>query len=215
MELLVCKRMKLVRGEVLLLQATDLSIEAGERVLITGPSGCGKSTLLRHLCMLDAGAEQLIYFKGKRLADWPPTQLRRNVAYLPQLPVMVEGSLRDNLHLPYSLRAYSGDKPDDKALKNLLESVDLNLSLDSDARSLSPGQQARVALLQRLLLEPQVLLCDEPIAALDEENAVLVARLLEQANLDGMTQVIVSHQPLTGFKGRHYHFVGTRLELMS
>ncbi|SEG02644.1 ABC transporter ATP-binding protein [Marinobacterium lutimaris] len=212
MELIGCRGLTLQRGEVLLLEATDLSIKTGERVLLTGPSGCGKSTLLRHLCMLEPGGEEKISVKGKLLADWAPAQLRRCVAYLPQTPVMLEGSVRDNLCLAFSLRVSCAPLPGDKAMREELESLDLNISLDTDARNLSPGQKARVALLQRLLLKPEVLLCDEPIAALDEQNAALVARLLERASLEGMAQVVVSHQPLEGFQGRHYRFVSNRLE---
>lgn len=214
MELICCRGLGLERSGALLLQATDLSILAGERILITGPSGCGKSTLLRHLCMLEPGGEKEILFRDKPLAEWSPTQLRRLVAYLPQTPVMVEGSVRDNLCLAYTLRVYDGNKPDDNTLQSALESLDLKVSLDADATLLSPGQKARVALLQRMLLQPEVLLCDEPIAALDDDSGRLVVQLLNNASRDGMTQVLVSHQPLQGFHGRHYRFSGTRLELV-
>lgn len=213
MELISCRGLRLERGGVVLLEDTDLVIEAGERILITGPSGCGKSTLLRHLCMLEPGAEQTIFLQGRALAEWVPGELRRAVAYLPQTPVTVEGSVRDNLCLPYTLKVYSGTRPDDKALKAALESLNLEIALDADAEQLSPGQKARLALVQRLLLKPQVLLCDEPIAALDQDSAALVVRALEQAGRDGMTQVLVSHQPLHGASGRCFRFVDRRLEL--
>lgn len=196
----------------MLLEATDFSIAAGERVLITGSSGCGKSTLLRCFCLLDPGGERSVLFKGRPIGDWPVTTLRSAVAYLPQTPVMVEGSVRDNLCLALSLKAHRGLSFDDGQLKAGLDSVALELSLDADAQRLSPGEKARVALLQRLMLKPELLLCDEPIAALDEENAEIVAGLLVNAGAEGMAQVVVSHQPLSGFQGQHYHFVNRRLE---
>ncbi|KEA62075.1 YbbL ABC transporter ATP-binding protein [Marinobacterium lacunae] len=125
---------------------------------------------------------------------------------------MVEGSVRDNLRLALSLRVYSGVELPDDNLREGLASLDLDLDLGADASRLSPGQKARVALLQRLLLKPDVMLCDEPIASLDSANADRVIRALQRAGAEGMAQIIVSHQPLSDFPGRRYQLIAKRLE---
>lgn len=96
-----------------------------------------------------------------------------------------------------------------------LERLQLDIDPGMEAQRLSPGQQARVALLQRLLLRPEVLLCDEPVAALDPASADLVAAELADAAAQGMAQLIVSHQPLNGFHGRRLQFRQRRLEPLS
>lgn len=207
--------LSLERDGELLLESTDLVIAAGERLLITGPSGCGKSTLLRALCALDAGAETRVLYAGRSLAQWTPGELRRRVAYLPQIPVMVAGSVRDNLLLPLQLRVYRDLRIDEATLRAGLESLQLDLRLDMDAQKLSPGQKARLAFLQRQLLAPEVMLCDEPIAALDPDSAALLSAQLGRLGEAGVTQVIVSHQPLDALQGRRYRMHDRRLELQS
>ncbi|MBR9883556.1 MAG: ATP-binding cassette domain-containing protein [Oceanospirillales bacterium] len=206
------KGLALKRGDVSLLESTDLALCAGERLFITGPSGCGKSTLLRRICALESGSENQVMVYGRPVSQWVISDLRRTVAYLPQIPVMVEGSVRDNLRLALSLRVYSGVELPDDNLREGLASLDLDLDLGADASRLSPGQKARVALLQRLLLKPDVMLCDEPIASLDSANADRVIQALQRAGAEGMAQIIVSHQPLSDFSGRCYQLIAKRLE---
>lgn len=207
--------LSLERDGVRLLEATDLSLAAGERVLITGPSGCGKSTLLRVLCGLDGGGETRVRFAGRPLSAWVPTRLRRRLAWLPQTPVMMPGSVEENLRLPLQLKVYRDFHIDDRSIAAGLERLQLGIDPGMEAQRLSPGQQARVALLQRLLLRPEVLLCDEPIAALDPASADLVSAELATAAEQGMAQLMVSHQPLSGFRGRRLQFRQRRLEPLS
>jgi len=203
------------REGAVLLAPTDLSLQAGERLLITGPSGCGKSTLLKRLCALEAGNEEQVWLHGRRAARWEMPLLRKKLAYLPQTPLMLEGSVRDNLCLAMSLRVNKGMQIGDDRLHEALEALGLAVDLDFDATRLSPGQKARVALLQRLLTEPDVLLCDEPIAALDPDNALRVVHALAAAAEAGMVQIVVSHQELPELPGRRYRFNQARLELVS
>jgi putative ABC transport system ATP-binding protein len=202
--LLSAEGLTLIRDQQTLLTIDSLLFRPGLRYLITGPSGGGKSTLLRALIGLDQGHTGNVRYDDTPLDRWPATTLRRRVAYLPQQPVMVEGSIRDNLWLPLSLKAYRGWQLDESSVRELMSCLDLNLELETCAKKLSPGQQSRVALLQRLLLCPEVLLCDEPFAALDPANAERAARLLDRFLSRGMTQVIVSHQPVEGLKGEHW-----------
>nr|WP_246589881.1 ATP-binding cassette domain-containing protein [Marinobacterium ramblicola] len=200
------------RKDRLLLEPTDLVLAAGERLLITGPSGCGKSTFLKRLCALEPGNETQVWLKGEQASNWGMPEFRRRMAYLPQTPLMLEGSVRDNLCLGLRLGVYRGMQLSDSSLRDALASLNLDVDLEDDAVQLSPGQKARVALLQRLMLKPDVLLCDEPIASLDRENAERVIQALGRAGAGGMTQIIVSHQGLPNLSGRHYRFDRARLE---
>lgn len=202
------------RKDRLLLEPTDMVLAAGERLLITGPSGCGKSTFLKRLCALEPGNEALVWLKGEQASSWGMAEFRRTMAYLPQTPLMLEGSVRDNLCLGLRLGVYRGMQLSDSSLREALASLNLDVELEDDAVQLSPGQKARVALLQRLMLKPDVLLCDEPIASLDRENAELVIQALDRAGAGGMTQIIVSHQVLPNLSGQHYRFNQARLELV-
>lgn len=153
-----------------------LDLRRNDVLLLTGASGAGKSTLLRVLARLLEPEAGNILLNGERREDIEPTRYRRRVAYLQQQPVMMSGSVRDNLLL--SFRFGSAVPPDGEHLEQLLARTALSdIGLDQDARQLSVGQQQRIALLRLLLMEPDVLLLDEPTASLDD-NA---ARLLMEA----------------------------------
>lgn len=205
------KQFAMVRGGQRLLESTDLTVERGARVLVTGASGCGKSTLLRRLCALEAGAEEHVLYSNRLISHWNIRQFRQCVAYVPQHPVMVEGTVRDNLLLPMRLRAVRNGAPDDAEMRAGLKDLELNVSLDAEAQSLSPGQKARISLLRRLMYRPEVLLCDEPIAALDPGSAEAVMALLLEYNRQGTTLIVVSHQPLPKESFRQIRFEERRL----
>ena len=184
------------------LDKADLSIPAGEFVLVRGPSGAGKSTLLRLLCRLEEPVQGRILFEGQPLAGFSPPELRRRVAYVQQTPVTVGGSVRDNLLLSFAFHSAQGAlPPDDDLLRARLDSVLLqSVDLDRPAADLSVGQAQRVCLLRTLLMEPKVLLMDEPTSALDLESAKTVLALARQAHDQGVSVLIISHneQPPDG-----------------
>jgi len=179
---------------------SGLSFEAGAKdlVLITGPSGVGKSTFLRLLCRLLSPTGGRIDFHGRPLEDYPVTDLRRRLTYLPQTPVMVPGSIRHNLTLGFEFKAARGaPPPGDGRLRTRLDDLGLDgVTLDEEADRLSVGQAQRVALLRTLLLEPEVLLLDEPTSALDQGSAGVVMDLVSSLHRDnGLGLWLVTHQP--------------------
>lgn len=148
----------------------DLRLAAGERLALTGPSGSGKTLLLRTLAGLDRIDEGAVTFAGTPLRGWPMPRYRARVAYLPQRPAMVEGSVETNLRLPFGLKAHRERSYPSAAVDALLERLGRGASfLRQSAAALSGGEAQLVALLRVLLLEPTVLLLDEPSASLDEE----------------------------------------------
>jgi len=181
--------------------ATDMSavFDAGDFVLIEGPSGSGKTSLLRLLNRLQEPASGQIRIDGKPLAEHEVTQLRRRVAYLQQSPVMLAGTVTDNLQLPFRYAASRGSTPPDaERIAALLDHYVLDVRADADATRLSQGQKQRLALIRILLQEPQVLLCDEPTSALDPESRRIVQHELERQSVDHRrTVIVVTHLEFT------------------
>ncbi len=148
----------------------DLTLAAGERLAVTGPSGSGKTLLLRSLAGLDLLDEGSVTFAGTPLLGWSMPRYRAQVAYLPQRPAMVEGTVATNLRLPFGLKAHRARSFPSAAVDALLERLGRGASfLDQSATDLSGGESQLVALMRVLLLEPAVLLLDEPSASLDED----------------------------------------------
>ncbi|WP_033403893.1 ABC transporter ATP-binding protein [Sporolactobacillus vineae] len=174
------------------LSIEQLDIPAQRLTCIIGESGSGKTTLLRLLNHLTSPDSGLIELDGRNLLDWDPVQIRRNVVMLSQAPVMFQGTVRDNLLI--GLRF--SDKPavPDETLTQLLETLHLHLSLNEDSASLSGGERQRVGLARILLLDPSVLLLDEPSSALDEETARRVMiQLTDYCHKRAKTIVMVTH----------------------
>ncbi len=196
------------------LRDLSLTVARGDALLIRGASGCGKSTLLRVLARLEAPRSGSIRLDGIDVADIPSPAYRRRVAYLQQLPVMLEGSIRENLLLPFRYGADSA--PGDDVLRAQLAEVELHdAELDAPATELSVGQQQRVALLRLLLMKPDVLLLDEPTASLDAASASLLMQLVNrQLHQHSHTMLIVSHQELSlrDRSLRHLRMEAGRLE---
>ena len=155
----------------------DAVVRPGERVAVTGPSGAGKTLLLRALAGLDALDD------GTLLSDGAPvTQLpahRAAVALVAQRPALFDGTVRDNLHVPFAFAVHGGRTyREDRAL-DLLAALGREAPfLDQPADRLSGGEMQTVGLMRALLTEPTVLLLDEPTAGLDPERAAAVERVV-------------------------------------
>lgn len=178
----------------------SLSIRKGALYLIKGPSGAGKTTFLRLMNRLEEPNSGEIRFKGKPLGDYNPPQLRHSVLYIQQTPAVMDGSVQENLLLPFSFKHNQHlKKPDQQELENLLRSVHLHdLELNEHAMNLSVGQLQRICLIRGILLSPEVLLLDEPVSALDRDSAFAVNALLERLNTEsGLTLLIITHKSYT------------------
>jgi len=180
----------------------DLSLEldAGEVVVLTGPSGSGKTLLLRALADLDPLDAGLLELKGRAREDIPPAEWRARVTYLHQVPVRLPGDVGANIASVQALDAQCRRGAIDPGAGavgagNGAELAGLaGVSLDTAAQHLSGGEASRLALYRALGLSPDVLLLDEPTAALD----VPLARAAEQAVLawaqDGGAALWVAHE---------------------
>ena len=177
------------------LRGVSLELFPQDLVWLQGPSGSGKSTLLRLLCRLLEPVSGELHLEGKPFGQWPVTGLRRKAALMPQTPVSVALTVRENWLLPFRLKAAGGQKPpDDAALETLRSGLGLKgVALDSLVERLSVGQRQRVSLGRVLLLEPDVLLLDEPVSALDTDSRRLVESVAVEFAGKGGAVLMISH----------------------
>jgi len=154
------------------LRALDLKIEPGSTAVL-GPSGSGKSTLLRLLNRLADPDEGTVRFHGDDVRSLDPLALRRSVLLVPQLPAPLPGSVADNVRYGPGLLGRSIDVAGPLRMAGLDPDY-----AERDAARLSVGEQQRVMLGRALALDPEVLLLDEPTAALDERAKEGVERTL-------------------------------------
>lgn len=181
----------------LVLDGVSLSLAPGDLAWLRGPSGGGKSSLLRLINRLAEPSGGSITLLGKPLAAWEPPQLRRRVGLLAQSPVMLPGTVEHNLGLAFAFKAAQGQTaPGRAALRAGLDGLGLEgVDLEAPALGLSLGQRQRLALARLLLLDPQVLLLDEPVSALDPESRDLVETAAAAQAGQGKAVLLVSHQP--------------------
>lgn len=176
------------------LDGIDLTVRAGSAVLILGPSGGGKTTLLRLAARLvdpDSGTVEVL---GRDASGWDPGALRRAAVFVPQHPVALAGTVRGDLAAPL---AWAGRPVEDAPLRAALGSVGLgSVDLDAAPDTLSGGQRARLTLARALLLEPRVLLLDEPTGSLDVQSARELLACLDRWRAEhGGTIVAITHRP--------------------
>ena len=174
------------------LDIEDLNIESETITCILGESGSGKTTLLKllnHLISCDRGVVQ---YKGQDVKAMDAVALRRNVVMLPQSPVIVPGTIKDNLLLGLF---FSKKKPvrDDKLIEALSQ-VGIKKELSQDTDLLSGGEKQRLALGRIMLMNPETLLLDEPTSALDDgTEGKVVALLRDYVKKMGNTLIMVTH----------------------
>ena len=174
------------------LDVAELAIRRGEILGLVGPSGAGKSTLLRLLGFLEMPAAGQIIYDGQPCSpEWPDLETRRRVTMVFQKPHLLRRSVSDNVAYALDLR---GRKNGDKDVTQILARLGLAELADAQAGTLSGGEAQRVALARALVLQPDVLLLDEPTANLDPYNIKLIEEIVRRSNAeDGTTVIIVTH----------------------
>jgi putative ABC transport system ATP-binding protein len=168
------------RGKGWLVHDVSLELRLGDRLAIRGPSGAGKTVLLRALALLDPLDAGTVQWNGKPVRGEATPSFRSKVIYLHQRPALFEGSVRDNLERPYTLRACRGKRFDRDRIVDLLSDLGRDASfLEKPAADLSGGEGQIVALLRAIQLGPTVLLLDEPTASLDGPTMQAIERLID------------------------------------
>ena len=188
------------------LRSVDLTLAAGELLVLLGASGSGKSTLLNILGGLDTPTEGRLLYRGTELptsdADELTMYRRQHVGFVFQLYNLIPSlTARENVSLVSEI-ADRPMRPDDA-----LAMVGLADRLDHFPAQLSGGEQQRVAIARAIAKQPEILLCDEPTGALDSETGKLVLDVLDQVNREtGAATAIITHNvAIAGLGDRVVH----------
>ncbi len=181
------------------LNGVDLDIAAGDFVAVMGPSGSGKSTMMNILGCLDVPTTGEFQFRGvhvERLTRDERALLRRRyLGFVFQgFNLLSRTSALENVELPL---LYRGERPRERhrAARAALEQVGLAEWWDHTPAELSGGQQQRVAIARAIVTSPQVLLADEPTGNLDSARSLEIMSLLRDFNRQGITILLVTHEP--------------------
>jgi ABC-type multidrug transport system ATPase subunit len=193
--MLKLENLKVGTNGIALLEGLDLVLNEGELVALNGPSGCGKTTLLRAISGLIDPLDGRVLLDGRNPDDigWP--SFRRRVTLVDQRPVMFDDTVRGNLERPFSYKTSGNSLFSAQRAEELLDKLRVGANrLNQDARSLSMGQQQRVAIVRALLTSPDVLLLDEPTSALDPDAVSIVEEtIVNQSKDSGRAALVVTH----------------------
>ena len=188
------------------LSGVDLQMPSGDYVSVMGPSGSGKSTLLNVLGLLDrpnAGSYRMNGVETTELVEEGRAALRRDhIGFVFQAFHLVPRlTAADNIGLPMIL---AGVEPKERRVRidQVLHSLGLVDRAQHRPDQLSGGQRQRVAIGRAIVMQPDLLLADEPTGNLDQQSGSDVISLLEQLNADGITLVVVTHDLAIGKRAR-------------
>lgn len=177
-------------GERWVWRGLNLAVEPGDRLAVRGPSGAGKTVLLRALAGLDALDEGTLCAGGAVVTDLPAH--RAAVTAVAQRPALFEGTVRDNLRVPFAFAVRDAAAYDEGGAAALLDALGREPTLlDQNVAGLSGGEAQTVGLVRALLTGPHVLLLDEPTAGLDPERAAAVEAVVEAFLAAGPARAVV------------------------
>jgi len=194
-----------------LLGGVDLRLDPGSITTVSGPSGGGKTTLLRILGQLSDADSGTILLAGADVRSISPQAARRRIAMVAQAPAMFGGTVLDNVRTGPRL---AGEDLPEPVARELIVRAGLEPGfLRQDARALSGGEKLRVAVARALALHPEVWLLDEPTAALDDDRAEVLVRLLRELAGAGAAVLAVTHdaRALDRLGGTHLELAGGQL----
>jgi lipoprotein-releasing system ATP-binding protein len=204
------RRLEVLRG-------IDLEIRPGERVSVVGASGVGKSTLLHVLGTLDVPTRGQIVFDGRDVTRMNASQLaefrNREIGFVFQFHhLLPEFTALENAMMPALIQRTPRMEAERRA-RAILERVGLAERLTHRPGELSGGEQQRVALARALIMNPKLLLADEPTGNLDSKTGEGIHQLFLELNRErGMTMLVVTHNhELAGHMPRRYSMVDGRM----
>ena len=184
------------------LDAIDLSISQGDYVSIMGVSGCGKTTLLNILGLLDTPSSGDYILSGINTSEMNDDEMANirstKIGFIFQsFHLIPRLTAAENIEIPMILAGHSQKMRAEKVAKALAR---VNLTDRSDHRpeQLSGGQRQRVAIARSIVMEPEVLLADEPTGNLDSTSGTEIVELIEELNQGGLTLILVTHDKEIG-----------------
>lgn len=172
----------------------DVVFRRNETTIVAGPNGSGKTTLLKIAGLIYRPTRGRVVVNGAN--PWSSAsrllEARRKIVYVHEKPILFRGTVYDNI--AYGLRVRGISREDiDRAVERIASELSIEDILWRDSRSLSSGQAQLVALARALVLDPQMILLDEPLAHLDREKKKLFMKYLDKISLAGIGIVIATH----------------------
>ena len=177
-----------------ILNVEDIELEEKMITAILGSSGGGKTTFLKLLNNMNSADQGKIFYKGRDIEKYDPVELRREVVMLPQDPKIFKGTIKENFELTEEITGNKASK--NLNYNDLLKKVSLTQNIDDSADNLSGGEKQRLALARVMLLEPKVLLLDEPSSSLDKiTEEKIINMVVDYAKENNRTLIMVTHSP--------------------
>lgn len=196
----------------LLLDIPTLDLRSGQSVWLQGPNGVGKTTLLKTLAGLRKPEKGQVDIQGGSQPWWRMRSGAGEVIYLHQSPYLFDGTVRDNLMYPLNRQALDADTKT-KRLEEALAKAELKHLSDRPAQVLSGGERQRLALARAWIINPAILMLDEPTANLDQHSIEVVASMVAQLQQQGCGLLVTSHQAtcVTALCNQHWRIENTQL----
>jgi putative ABC transport system ATP-binding protein len=196
----VVKRYTMGQNEVLAMRGVDLTVQPGEMVAIMGASGSGKSTMMNIIGCLDTPTDGHYVLDGQAVNGLSRNQLadlrNQKLGFVFQgFNLLPRTTALDNVELPMLYDRASRWTDTRATAAAALTRVGLGSRMDHEPSELSGGQQQRVAIARAIVTQPTVLLADEPTGNLDSHTTVDVMSLFQELNEQGITIIIVTHEP--------------------
>ena len=198
------------------LDEINLNIAPGEYVSVMGPSGSGKSTLLNIIALLDQASSGRYLLNEKDVTQLEDDELakirRENIGFVFQFFHLIPRlTASENVEMPMIL---AGINPNTRKqrVREIIASVGLSARSDHRPDQLSGGERQRVASARATIMQPVVLLADEPTGNLDRASGLEIIKLLEELNRQGVTLIMITHDPELGARAkRQIHIVDGRI----
>jgi putative ABC transport system ATP-binding protein len=187
---------------VFALNGIDLSILKGEYVSVMGPSGSGKSTLLNIIALLDQPSSGHYRLNGRDVTSENDDELarirRENIGFVFQFFHLIPRlTAAENIEMPMILAGIN-IRQRKQRVNEALASVNLLNRADHKPNQLSGGQLQRIAIARAMIMQPHLLLADEPTGNLDSQAGKEIIALLEALNQQGVTLIVITHDPVIG-----------------
>lgn len=177
-----------------ILKNIDTIIKSGEIVHVTGVNGSGKTTFMKIASLLYRPTKGCVIVNGIdfwRLNDKKKTDIRKHIVYVHEKPILINGSVKDNIIYGLTIRGISKDKAS-KIVLEYLKRLDIEELINLPITSLSLGQAQLIAIIRALVVKPHIVFLDEAFSNIDEEKRKLLFELLLELNNDNNMGIIIS-----------------------
>ncbi len=192
-------------GGVQVLRDVTLDFVEGKTTVVLGPSGCGKTVMLKHIIGLLRPERGEVWFDGTRIDRMTEAKLaavRRQFGYLFQLGALFDSmTVRDNVAFPLVEHTRRTSQQRQERVQTVLSMVGMTGSIDKMPAELSGGQRKRVALARAIVLEPKIMLYDEPTTGLDPIRSDVINQLILKLQRElRITSIVVTHDLASAFR---------------